>query len=40
MKKPRPVPASLLYDFILESLAYKSMHDREEEVVQAHRKTF
>lgn len=40
IEKPRLAPASLLYDFILESLAYKSMYDREEEVVQAHESTF
>ncbi|KID88416.1 NACHT nucleoside triphosphatase [Metarhizium guizhouense ARSEF 977] len=39
-EKPRLAPASLLYDFILESLAYKTMHDREEEVVEAHGSTF
>ncbi|UNI18031.1 hypothetical protein JDV02_004328 [Purpureocillium takamizusanense] len=39
-QKPRSVPAGLLYEFILDGLAYKSMHDREEEVVQAHQKTF
>lgn len=39
-EKPRLAPASLLYDFILENLAYKTMHDREEEVAEAHRSTF
>ncbi|KAK2591279.1 hypothetical protein QQS21_011031 [Conoideocrella luteorostrata] len=38
--KPKLAPASVLYDFLLESLAYKTMHDREEEVVQAHESTF
>ncbi|PNY29612.1 NACHT nucleoside triphosphatase [Tolypocladium capitatum] len=38
--EPRPAAASLLCDFILDSLAYKSMHAREEEVVRAHRSTF
>jgi NACHT domain len=33
-------PADLLEDFILDKLAYKSMRDREEEVAEAHRKTF
>jgi hypothetical protein len=33
-------PADLLEDFILDSLAYKSMQDREEEVMVAHGKTF
>lgn len=35
----RPSP-SLLNDFILEALAYKSMYDREDEVERAHTKTF
>jgi hypothetical protein len=40
--KPKPssrtasVPVNILYDFILENLAYKSMHDREQEIVKAH----
>lgn len=41
--RPRPVqnvPAGLLNDFILDSLAYKSMHNREEEVTKAHGDTF
>ncbi|ODA80858.1 hypothetical protein RJ55_03818 [Drechmeria coniospora] len=37
--EPGPGPG-LLCDFILENLAYKSMHDREDEVVQAHHATF
>ncbi|KAE9374984.1 hypothetical protein N431DRAFT_482087 [Stipitochalara longipes BDJ] len=36
----RGPPADLLEDFILDSLAYKSMRDREEEVAEAHGKTF
>ncbi|KAM0558018.1 hypothetical protein ACHAPJ_005185 [Fusarium lateritium] len=32
-------PAGLINDFILESLAYKSMHDRESQVTEAHAKT-
>ncbi|SPO04488.1 related to small s protein [Cephalotrichum gorgonifer] len=39
-RAPRLVPAGLLNDFILEGLAYSNMHDREEEVVQAHSRTF
>ena len=38
--KARMAPASLLNDFILENLAYSTMHDREEEVVAAHKSTF
>ena len=38
--KPAPSPApEILEDFILDSLAYKSMRDREEEVTEAHSKT-
>ncbi|KAF5664441.1 hypothetical protein FHETE_7032 [Fusarium heterosporum] len=37
--KPRLAPAGLINDFILESLAYKSMHDRESQVTEAHAKT-
>ncbi|KKY16983.1 putative small s protein [Phaeomoniella chlamydospora] len=33
-------PVSLLQDFVLESLSYKSMKDREEEVAKAHGSTF
>ncbi len=33
-------PAEVLEDFILDTLAYKSMRDREEEVASAHAKTF
>ncbi|KAF7560156.1 hypothetical protein G7046_g3992 [Stylonectria norvegica] len=36
---PRPPPTGLLNDFILDSLAYKSMRDREEEVTEAHGET-
>jgi hypothetical protein len=32
--------ADILEDFILDSLTYKSMRDREEEVAEAHGKTF
>ncbi|RGP81730.1 hypothetical protein FLONG3_115 [Fusarium longipes] len=38
-KPPRLAPAGLVSDFILESLAYKSMHDRESQVTEAHAKT-
>ncbi|KAM0354370.1 hypothetical protein ACHAPU_001414 [Fusarium lateritium] len=37
--KPRLAPAGIINDFILESLAYKSMHDRESQVTEAHAKT-
>ncbi|KAM3485483.1 hypothetical protein MY8738_001249 [Beauveria namnaoensis] len=37
---PRLVSPDILNDFILEGLAYKSMHDREEEVAEAHATTF
>ena len=39
-RKPRQVSAALLNDFILESLSFKSMTDREEEVAEAHANTF
>ena len=39
-QRPRLAPASLVNDFILESLAYKTMNDREEEVTAAHESTF
>jgi hypothetical protein len=32
--------ANLLQEFMLESLSFASMRDREEEVAEAHRKTF
>jgi hypothetical protein len=32
--------ANLLQDFILENLSFASMRGREEEVAEAHRKTF
>ncbi|RBR24393.1 uncharacterized protein FIESC28_02883 [Fusarium coffeatum] len=38
-KPPRLAPAGLINNFILESLAYKSMHDRESQVTEAHAKT-
>lgn len=38
-KAPRLAPIGLINDFILESLAYKSMHDRESQVTEAHAKT-
>ncbi|CAI6096710.1 unnamed protein product [Clonostachys chloroleuca] len=37
-RRPR-VPLNILYDFILEGLAYKSMHDREQEITKAHFQT-
>ncbi|KIL90671.1 hypothetical protein FAVG1_06406 [Fusarium avenaceum] len=36
---PKLASAGLINDFILESLAYKSMHDRESQVTEAHAKT-
>ncbi|OAA38221.1 proteinrelated to small s protein [Beauveria brongniartii RCEF 3172] len=39
-QQPRWVSPDILNDFILEGLAYKSMHDREEEVAEAHATTF
>ncbi|KAM0426374.1 hypothetical protein ACHAPT_008420 [Fusarium lateritium] len=36
---PRLAPAGIINDFILESLAYSSMRDREEEVTEAHSRT-
>ncbi|RFU24233.1 hypothetical protein B7463_g12099, partial [Scytalidium lignicola] len=38
--RPRHAPINVLEDFILDSLAYKSMRNREEDVTEAHRKTF
>ncbi|KAH6880430.1 hypothetical protein B0T10DRAFT_144134 [Thelonectria olida] len=35
----RLAPVGLINDFLLESLAYKSMYDREEEVTEAHSQT-
>ncbi|KAK8145537.1 hypothetical protein G3M48_004305 [Beauveria asiatica] len=39
-QQPRLVSPDILNDFILEGLAYKSMHDREDEVAEAHATTF
>ncbi|RSL56235.1 hypothetical protein CEP54_008956 [Fusarium duplospermum] len=36
---PRLAPAGIINDFILESLAYSSMGDREDEVTEAHSRT-
>ncbi|KAF4982768.1 hypothetical protein FZEAL_1669 [Fusarium zealandicum] len=36
---PKLASTGLINDFILESLSYKSMHDRENEVAQAHAQT-
>ncbi|KAJ3465065.1 hypothetical protein MRS44_005723 [Fusarium solani] len=36
---PRFAPAGIINDFILESLAYSSMRDREDEVTEAHSRT-
>ncbi|TFB02764.1 hypothetical protein CCMA1212_005505 [Trichoderma ghanense] len=36
----RPTPDSIVHDFILDTLSYKSMHFREQEVTRAHSKTF
>lgn len=38
-RTPRPAPAGILQDFILESLSFKSMTDREDEVADAHGNT-
>lgn len=38
--RPRYAPDGILHEFILDSLAYKSMHYREQEVVKAHNTTF
>ncbi|EWZ01002.1 hypothetical protein FOYG_00705 [Fusarium oxysporum NRRL 32931] len=38
-RPPRLAPVGLINDFILESLSYKSMHDRESQVTEAHGKT-
>ncbi|KAL6408225.1 hypothetical protein AUP68_08077 [Ilyonectria robusta] len=35
----RLAPAGIINDFLLDALAYKSMHDREEEVTEAHAQT-
>ena len=40
MKGASQDKASLLYEFFLEHLSFTSMKDREEEVTEAHRKTF
>ncbi|KAH8664466.1 hypothetical protein BX600DRAFT_300735 [Xylariales sp. PMI_506] len=39
-RPPRPASSGLLKDFILESLSFKSMKNREEEVTEAHGDTF
>ncbi|KAH0489675.1 hypothetical protein TgHK011_010093 [Trichoderma gracile] len=36
----RPTPDSIVHDYILDTLSYKSMHFREQEVTKAHSKTF
>lgn len=36
---PRLAPVGIINDFILESLAYSSMRDREDEVTEAHSRT-
>jgi hypothetical protein len=38
--KPRGTPDSIVHDYILDVLSYKSMYYREQEVTKAHRKTF
>ncbi|EGX97073.1 hypothetical protein CCM_01732 [Cordyceps militaris CM01] len=38
--QPRDMSPEILQDFILEGLAYKSMHDREDEVTEAYASTF
>lgn len=38
--RSREVAPDIVHDFILEGLAYKSMHDREEEVTEAYASTF
>ncbi|KAH8900176.1 hypothetical protein GQ53DRAFT_741136 [Thozetella sp. PMI_491] len=39
-KPARPAPAGLLNDFILESISFRSMRNREEAVADAHENTF
>lgn len=39
-RPPQHVAPDILHDFILEGLAYKSMHDREDEVTEAYASTF
>ncbi|QYT05195.1 hypothetical protein H0G86_012089 [Trichoderma simmonsii] len=36
----RPTPDSIVHDYILDVLSYKSMYFREQEVTKAHSKTF
>ncbi|KAL6863709.1 hypothetical protein J3F83DRAFT_745339 [Trichoderma novae-zelandiae] len=36
----RPTPDSIVHDYILDTLSYKSMYFREQEVTKAHSKTF
>ncbi|KAL6887237.1 hypothetical protein HDV57DRAFT_508168 [Trichoderma longibrachiatum] len=36
----RPTPDSIVHDYILDTLSYKSMHFREQEVTKAHNSTF
>ncbi|KAL7785865.1 hypothetical protein V8C37DRAFT_393291 [Trichoderma ceciliae] len=38
--RPRGTPDSIVHDYILDALSYKSMYYREQEVAKAHRKTF
>ncbi|GKZ26487.1 hypothetical protein AbraIFM66951_005823 [Aspergillus brasiliensis] len=38
--QPRNAPVDLLNEFVLETLAFKDMYDREENVAKAHGKTF
>ncbi|OKL60922.1 hypothetical protein UA08_03185 [Talaromyces atroroseus] len=38
--QPVYAPAGLLNEFILDTLAFKGMYDREESVAKAHKKTF
>ena len=40
MPAPRHGPNGILNDFILESISFKSMRNREEEVADAHGSTF
>ncbi|KAH6609937.1 hypothetical protein Trco_003283 [Trichoderma cornu-damae] len=38
--RPRVTPDSIVHDYLLDVLSYKSMHYREQEVAKAHSKTF
>lgn len=38
--RPKATPDSIVHDYLLDALSYKSMHFREQEVTKAHNKTF